>query len=146
MLIGAGTKERHNMMTASWGGLGVLWNRKVCFCFIRPQRFTFQLVEEFDTFSLTFFGPEHKKALNYCGTKSGRDHDKAKETGLTPIEITPGTISFAEARMVLECKKIAFGEVDPTHFIDPAIEANYPQRDYHRVYVGEIANVWIKKS
>ncbi len=146
MLIAAGPNERHNMMTASWGGLGVLWNRPVCFCFIRPQRYTREFVEANDAFSLTFYGPEHRKALNFCGSKSGRDVDKAKETGLTPIELTPGITSFAEARIVLECKKIHFEDIHPANFVDPTVDENYPTKDYHRMYVGQITACWVKEA
>lgn len=45
---------------------------------------------------------------------------------------------FAEAELVLECRKIYWDDLNPTHFLDPAIEKNYPAQDYHRAYFGEI--------
>lgn len=139
MLITAGSPESYNTMTASWGGFGVLWNKNVCFCVIRPTRYTYEFAEKADSFTLSFFGEEYKKALEFCGTKSGRDVDKAAETGLTPIPGSlPETTCFAEARLVIECKKIYFQDLDPTKFLDPDIEKNYPQKDYHRMYIGEI--------
>jgi flavin reductase (DIM6/NTAB) family NADH-FMN oxidoreductase RutF len=145
MLIAAGPPEAHNMMTASWGGLGVLWNKNVCFCVIRPHRYTYEFVERAESFTLSFLGEEYREALQLCGTKSGREIDKAEATGLTPTAGSlPGTTYFAEARMVLECRKIYFQDIDPEHFLDRSIQDNYPQRDYHRMYVGEIVNCLVK--
>jgi len=145
MLITAGPPEAHNTMTASWGGLGVLWNRNVCFCVIRPHRYTYEFMERADSFTLSFFDEEFREALELCGTKSGRDIDKAEAAGLTPVAGTQdATTYFAEARMVLECRKIYFQDIDPRHFVDPSINDNYPQQDYHRMYVGEIVNCLVR--
>jgi flavin reductase (DIM6/NTAB) family NADH-FMN oxidoreductase RutF len=139
MLIAAGTMKSFNVMTASWGGLGILWGKKVAMCVIRPGRHTFGFVERHGVFTLTFYEEEYRSALNLCGSKSGRDIDKAKETGLTPEEGPNGGIYFNEARLVLECRKLYWHDIDPKHFVDPKLDANYPGRDYHRMYVGEIA-------
>ena len=72
--------EDYNTMTASWGGMGILWGKPVAFVFVRPQRHTFSFTEKNDRLTLSFFGPEYREALNFCGTKSGRDCDKAAET------------------------------------------------------------------
>jgi len=138
MLITAGSLNHYNTMTANWGGLGHLWKRHVCFVFVRPQRYTYQFMEAAPTFSLTFFAERYRSALELCGSRSGRDLDKAAACGLTPIEITPGITSFAEARLILECKKIYAQDIDPARFIDPSIAEIYPSQDYHRMYIGEI--------
>ncbi len=144
MLITAGTPEKFNTMTASWGGLGVLWERSVAFCFVRPTRYTREFMERSGTFTLSFFGEEQRKALQYCGTHSGRDTDKVKEAGLTPVK-EGGFIFFDEARLVLACRKIYFQDIGPERFLDPRIDAMYPQKDYHRMYVGEIAKCLVKE-
>lgn len=136
-LITAGDEKGYNTMTASWGGIGELWNKDVCFIFIRPQRYTYEFVEKNDLFTVSFYGKEYKKALSFCGTKSGRDYDKAKETGLTPLFID-GTVSFEEAKLTLVCRKIAFQDMKPDGFVDKTIDNNYKDGDYHRIYVGEI--------
>lgn len=136
-LITAGDEKGYNTMTASWGGIGELWNKDVCFIFIRPQRYTYEFVEKNDLFTVSFYGKEYKKALSFCGTKSGRDYDKAKETGLTPLFID-GTVSFEEAKLTLVCRKIAFQNMKPDGFVDKTIDNNYKDGDYHRIYVGEI--------
>ena len=143
-LITAGNKDSYNTMTASWGAMGELWNKDVCFIFIRPQRFTYEFTEREDYFTVSFFGEEYKKALTFCGRNSGRDVDKAKETGLTPIEIG-GSMSFRESEIILVCKKLYYQDLEPRGFVDTRLdEANYPSKDYHRMYVGEIVEAYTK--
>ncbi len=145
MLITAGALDAYNTMTASWGGLGVIWGKNVCFCVIRPTRYTYEFMQKADVFSLSFFGTECREALGICGTKSGREIDKASVTGLTPVAGNlPGTTHFDQARMVIECKKIYFQDLEPANFLDPGIEDMYPQKDYHRLYIGEIVNCLVK--
>ena len=140
MLITAGTPERCNTMTASWGGLGVLWGTNVATCYIRPQRYTREFVEREAYFTLAFFGEEHRKALALCGARSGRDIDKVKETGLTPLFDQPAPY-FEQARLVLICRKLYTHDLDPAAFLDPAIAGSYKDGDYHRMFVGEIVKV-----
>lgn len=140
MLVTAGTKNSFNTMTASWGGLGFLWNRNVSFIFIRPQRHTYSFLERNDIFTLSFFDDLYRDVLNYCGSKSGRDVDKVSATKITPVETGHGGIYFAEARLVLECRKIYFQDIVPNNFLDQKIADNYSLQDYHRMYIGEIAD------
>ena len=141
MLITAGTKDQCNTMTASWGGLGVLWGKPVATVYIRPQRYTLEFVEREDTFTLCFFGGEYRKALALCGSKSGRDVDKVKECGFT-VATAEGAPYFEEADLVLVCKKSYWQDMDPTHFLDGEIDSKwYPEKDYHRIFIGEILEV-----
>lgn len=140
MLITAGELGSFNTMTASWGGFGILWNKPVVFCFVRPVRYTYQFMEKTGFFTATFFDREYRKALNFCGANSGRDTDKMAATGLTPIMSPNGSVYFEQARLVLECRKLYFSDIDPGHFILPEIKKNYPMEDYHRMYIGEIVN------
>jgi flavin reductase (DIM6/NTAB) family NADH-FMN oxidoreductase RutF len=145
MLITGGAPDKFNTMTASWGGLGVLWERKVAFCFIRPTRYTYEFVERSENFTLSFFEERYRKAMTFIGTHSGRDTDKIKETGLTPVKEN-GLVYFNEARLVLACRKLYFQDISPDRFLDPAINEMYPQKDYHRMYVGEIVKCLVKES
>ena len=143
-LITAGTKENYNTMTASWGAMGELWNKDVCFVFIRPQRYTLEFTEREEYFTLSFFGDEYKKALAFCGRNSGRDCDKAKETGLTPMGID-GSMGFEESETVIVCKKLFYQDIDPEGFVDKTIDGVcYPEKDYHRMYVGEVVACYNK--
>ncbi len=139
MLITAGPLTAFNTMTASWGALGHIWGKDVAFCVIRPQRYTFGFMERASHFTLSFFDATHKKVLDYCGNHSGRDVDKIAATGLTPIAGATGAVYFAEARLVLECRKLYAQDLMEASFVDPAIPAQvYGKGDFHRMYVGEI--------
>lgn len=140
MLITAGDRNACNTMTASWGGMGVLWGAPVAFAFIRPTRYTLEFIEKTDMFTLCFFDEEYRKALNFCGTKSGRDVDKVKATGLTPA-YDGEAVYFEQARTVLVCKKMYRQDLDPTCFIDKSQDQKWYNQDYHRMFVGQIQKV-----
>jgi flavin reductase (DIM6/NTAB) family NADH-FMN oxidoreductase RutF len=142
MLVTAGNIEDYNTMTAAWGHLGFLWNLPVAIVYIRPQRHTFGFANRFDEYTLCFFTERYRTALQFCGTRSGRDHDKAAETGLTPVRTERENVIFREARLVLECRKIYQDDLKKKNFLLPEIaKKNYPKNDFHRFYMGEIVNV-----
>lgn len=132
----------YNTMTISWGGSGCMWNKPICMVVVRPHRYTFEFMEKYDTFTLTTFPINYRKALSLLGSRSGRDSDKIAESGLTAIASrVVAAPTFAEAELVIECRKIYYSDFDPNHFIDTAIAINYPKKDYHRMYFGEILSV-----
>jgi flavin reductase (DIM6/NTAB) family NADH-FMN oxidoreductase RutF len=144
MLITAGTQRQFNTMTASWGGLGVLWNKSIVTIYIRPQRYTYKFVEDNPTFNISFFSKKYKPALNFCGSKSGRDYDKIKETGLTPVLTPNDNITFQEAYLSIDCRKIYADDIKPNQFIDKAlIDKIYPSSDFHRFFIGEIVGCYL---
>ena len=141
MLITAGTQNGFNTMTASWGALGFLWNRPTATCYIRPNRYTFEFMEKNDVYSLCFFDEAYRPALTLLGRKSGRDSDKIKESGLTPVcDSETGAMYFEEAQEVLFLKKLYYSDLDTGTFLDDALHAaNYNETNpYHRMYIGEI--------
>ena len=141
MLITAGDGEKHNTMTASWGGVGIIWGKPSATCYIRHSRYTKEFVDNNEYFTLTFLQDGHRDALNLLGTKSGRDMDKMHDSGLTPIFVD-GQPTFAEAELVLVCRKAYWQDMDPTHFLDGEIDSKwYPEKDYHRIFIGEILEV-----
>jgi flavin reductase (DIM6/NTAB) family NADH-FMN oxidoreductase RutF len=147
MLITGGTLEAYNMMTASWGGWGILWGRPVTFCFVRPQRYTFGFMERGAYYTLSYFTREHRDVLNYCGSHSGRDGDKTAATGVHPISDPTGAVAFAEARMAIVCRKLYAQDLEEANFVDPSIvDQAYATRDFHRMYVGEIVRVLTRRS
>jgi flavin reductase (DIM6/NTAB) family NADH-FMN oxidoreductase RutF len=145
MLITAGDSEKYNTMTAAWGGLGFLWKLPVSYIFIRPTRYTYDFVENSPYFSVCFFDDNYRDALNYCGSVSGRQENKALKTGLIPKNFDNKTIYFEQSRLVLICRKLYYSDLDPQHFIDPTIEKLYPAKDYHRMYIGAVENAFIKE-
>lgn len=144
MLIGAGEHGEENAMTASWGCFGVLWNKPVCICFIRPQRHTHKLVEKCDRLSLTFFDESYRDVLKYFGSRSGADTDKIADCGLTVLR--EGDVPyFSEAHTALICKKLYVGAIKESEFLDKALLENYPTKDFHTVFICEIETVLTKK-
>ncbi|WP_071145368.1 DUF4468 domain-containing protein [Bacteroides ihuae] len=144
MLITAGSNEKFNMMTASWGGLGVLYDKPVTFCFINPTRYTYQLMETNDTYTLTFYTEAYREALNYCGNNSGKDGDKVKGAGLTPITTPDGSKAFSEAWLIIECRKLVSQSLTPEAVSDKKIKEQWAGKQMHKMYIGEIINVWVK--
>ena len=141
-LLTAGAQaDGYNTMTASWGGMGQLWHKRVAFVFVRPQRHTWKFMENHELFTMSFFPENYRDALKYCGSHSGRDTDKAAGTGLTPFEPSDGTASFEEARLILVCRKLYWQDIQPERFLDDKIDSLYPDKGYHRMYVGEIEKV-----
>ena len=141
MLVGAHDGERSNMMTASWGGFGVLWGKKVCFVFVRPTRYTYDVMEKTDNVSLSFFGGNYRSALAYCGKASGRNEDKIKGSGLT-ARVRGGFLSFDEAKLTVFAKKLFCSDFVPENFLDEEIIKRYYDGDtYHRMYVCEVVEV-----
>ena len=141
MLVTAGTTEHCNTMTASWGGLGILWGVPMATVYIRPQRYTKQFVDENEYFTLAFFGEEHRGALQLCGSKSGRDVDKVKECGFTVKTTGCGAPYFEEAELVLVCRKRFAQPMDPDNIPQEIKDKWYPGQDYHTLYIGEIIEV-----
>ncbi len=145
MLIGSTDGETPNVMTASWGALGVLWNKPVAICFVRPERHTYALIEKSERLSLSFFeGEEYRKALSYCGRASGRDGDKFAGAGLTPACSGAGVPYPAEASAVLLCRKLYADDLKEASFLDPALLSHYQAGGFHRVYVCEIEEALVR--
>ncbi|MCH5272548.1 MAG: flavin reductase family protein [Lachnospiraceae bacterium] len=140
MLITAGTKEKANTMTASWGGFGVLWGKNVAFIFVRESRYTKEFIDANDTFSLTFFEGQHA-ALKYLGTVSGRAEDKIAGARFN-INFSGSTPFIDEGNFVFICKKLSATPLTADQFIDPAIASSfYQDNDMHTMYVGEITQI-----
>jgi len=147
MLVTAGTLSSWNTMTAAWGGFGFLWGKPAAFAFVRYVRHTYEFIERKNHFTFSFFDASWKKALMLCGTKSGRDVDKAAETGLLPLDLTGSfnisgeAMGFEQAREIYVCRKLYSGELSPDQFLSEEIHSHYARRDYHRMYIGEVEAV-----
>ena len=136
------TKGEFNTMTIGWGAIGTMWSRPFAFVAVRHSRFTYQFMQRFATFTISAFPEANKAALRYLGNKSGRDGDKIAISGLTPeSSIRVPAPSFQEAELVIECQKMYADDLNPAHFLDESIYKQYPKRDFHRIYYGEILYV-----
>jgi len=143
-LITSGDGNNTNVMTASWGGLGRFWEKPVAFCFLNPTRYSVQTMDKGETYTISFYTEAYRDALQYCGTVSGRDTDKIKGSGLTPIKTPSGATAFAEAWMIFECKKIVAQPISPDAVMEKDLPDSWKKDGFHKIYIGEILNVWIK--
>lgn len=143
MLLSAGTEEDFNFMTVNWGMMGELWFKPAVTVYVRHSRHTLGYMENNDTFTLTSLKPGHQEALNLAGTKSGRDIDKLKESGLTAAFVD-GCPTFEEAAYTIVCKKMYADDMPPENFLDQdAFNKSYPEPDYHKMYVGQIIAAYV---
>lgn len=146
MLITAGDKKKVNTMTASWGGMGVLWGDNVVTTYIRPQRYTKEFVDQQDCFSLSFFDNKYKKELSVLGSVSGRDQDKIQDVGfhVTYLENVP---TFEEAKLVFIVEKVYEDDIKPELLKKQDIDEKwYPDQDYHTMYIAKIKAVYVQKA
>ncbi|PXV58880.1 flavin reductase (DIM6/NTAB) family NADH-FMN oxidoreductase RutF [Dysgonomonas alginatilytica] len=145
-LITSGSGDDINVMTASWGGLGVFWEKPVAFCFLGAQRYSISTMDKGDTYTISFYTEAYNDAIQYCGSVSGRNEDKIKGSGLTPIKTPSGATAFTEAWMILECKKMIAQPLSQDAIADTTSDAakKWNGKALHKMYIGEILNVWIK--
>lgn len=140
-LVTTGTKQAANTMTIAWGGLGVLWNKNVAYIFVRDSRYTKEILDKDPFFSISFLTEEHRAALNYCGSHSGRDENKIEKAGLTLA--TRHSIPYIdEGSLILLCNTLSVTRITADSFIAPEIaEKFYADGDMHTMYVAEIIDV-----
>lgn len=144
-LVTAGVPGDVNTMTISWGSLGELWNRPVVTVYVSSSRYTHEFMEKNDHFTVAFFPPECRRALQYLGSHSGRDGDKIKDSGLKLEWLESGLPAFEEADMVIEARKIYGAPFSLEGFGDVPAELYASGRmGVHSEYVGEIEHVWVR--
>ena len=140
-LLCAGTKEKHNTMTVSWGGMGTLWGRPVVTVYVRPTRYTFGFLNESEYFTLSFYPEEYKKALALMGSRSGRDIDKDAASGLT-VKDLGRAVTYAEAETTLICRKIYYQDMAESNIPADILRENYqPGEVPHRMFIGEVVEI-----
>lgn len=141
MLVTAGNEEKANTMTASWGGVGVMWGKDVVYVVIRQSRFTKEFIDKEGKFSLSFPSEKYKKEMKFLGTVSGRNEDKIKEAGID-INYHDGVPFVDQADMVFICRVMSNTVLKKEDFIDKGIdEAWYKDNDYHTLYIAEITDI-----
>ncbi len=146
LLLAAGDRTKSNAMTIGWGGIGTLWQKNALIVYVAEKRYTKEFMDHFDYFTVMAFDEENGKVLQYMGTKSGRDGDKAQALGLHTAYTENGTPYYTEATMVIECKIMYAAPFDPDGF-----KSDVPKNMYrhfpagiHSMYIGEVINAWKK--
>ena len=145
VLITAPDGDSVNPMTAAWGSFGYMWNKNTLNLVVRPQRYTYHLMEETDLYTVAYFHEKRRDAIALCGTQSGRDINKMKECGFTMGECD-GFRYIEEADIVFYCRKMYAQDMTEESFVDKAVmDRCYPERDFHRTYVGEVVKILVKE-
>lgn len=134
-----------NTMTIGWGTLGVDWSRPVFIAYVRESRFTHQMLQENQEFTVNIpMGDVDRNILAVCGTKSGRDADKIASLGLhltaSDVVSVPGIREFP---LTLECKVLYTQDQDLSGIPEDILARYYPDGDAHTVYYGQIVNAYI---
>ena len=131
-----------NTMTIGWGALGTMWSKPFAFVAVRHSRFTYEFMEQYDSFTLSILPSNYREVINLLGTQSGRDIDKITASGLTPeaAQVVPAPV-FAEAEIVIECMKMYANDLNPDLIPTDIIRKHYQGGDFHRIYYGEIVSV-----
>jgi flavin reductase (DIM6/NTAB) family NADH-FMN oxidoreductase RutF len=139
LLVSRGKKGLPNVMAIGWGTIGILWRRPIFIVMVRPSRYTYKLIEETGEFTVNIATPELKEVVQYCGTVSGRDHNKFKEKQLTAIPSKEvKTPIIKECILHFECRVVYKNDLIPSELEKSIIQTLYPKGDFHRVYLGEI--------
>jgi flavin reductase (DIM6/NTAB) family NADH-FMN oxidoreductase RutF len=149
-VITAGDSVSFNSMTAGWGGMGIMFEKPVTWCFLRASRYTLELMKKETTYTMSYFDDKYKEQVLFFGSKTGRNTDKMKETSLTHVSTPSGNSSYKEARLIIECKLTEITTVGPDDFYaqadkDFVIEGYNDAKAYHKLVFGEITKIWIKK-
>ena len=140
------TTGRVNTMTASWGGVGIMWNKPVATIYLRPQRYTKEIIDSCTDFSLCVVSDKYRNALNYCGSHSGRDGDKFKAAKLD-VDYMNSTPWIKQSRLVLFCRKLYSQEISPFGFTEELLcKQNYRNDDFHTMYIAEITKVLLETN
>ncbi|MFA9462846.1 MAG: flavin reductase family protein [Velocimicrobium sp.] len=141
MLITVETNDKINTMTASWGGFGVMWGKDVAYIVIRDSRYTKELIDQSETFSLSFLNSDYQSTLKYLGAVSGRDEDKITNARLH-VNYHEEIPFIDEASTVMVCKKMCHQPLEKEQFsMDSIVTKWYPHDDYHTLYIGEIISL-----
>jgi flavin reductase (DIM6/NTAB) family NADH-FMN oxidoreductase RutF len=128
-----------NVMAIGWGTIGIIWRKPIFSILVRPSRYTYQFIEESGEFTVNIVPPQMKEIVEYCGTVSGRDHNKFKEKQLTAIpSMKLKTPIIREGILHFECQVIYKNDLIPSELEKSIIPSLYSKGDFHRIYFGEI--------
>ena len=139
-LLTAGTQDKFNTMTISWGGLGTIWNKPVATVYVRLSRYTHEFMDDNEFFTVSFYPEAYRKELGVLGSKSGRDIDKMKESGLTARVLENG-VTFEEAEVTLVCRKLFKQTLLPENMPEDIAKTMYGDGDLHDMYIGEVVDI-----
>ena len=78
------TEEEYNIITIAWTGI-VNSEPPITYISVRKSRYSYGIIEKNREFVINLCTEDLAFKADYCGVKSGRDVNKFKEQGLTPM-------------------------------------------------------------
>ena len=107
VLVSCGaTPEEYNMLTVAWTGT-VCTTPPMCYISVRPERHSYAVIRRTGEFVINLTTRSMARATDWCGVRSGRDFDKFRETGLTPVPAERVAAPLiAEAPVSIECRQV----------------------------------------
>lgn len=136
--------DKVNSMTIAWGSIGFMWNKPVFMVMVRPQRYTYELIEKANEFTVSIPYENMKEAVGFLGSKSGRDMDKLAQLNINTIDGKVIDTPVLEIKgMHFECKIVYKRDMTAENLETAIDNSKYPAGDYHRLYFGEIVSSYI---
>ena len=141
LLVSGDSKNDKNIMTIGWMQIGIIWKDPVVSFLVRPSRYSYKLLQEYDDFTINILSDNFNKDIAFCGAKSGAYCDKFKETGLKSVPSKKvSALSLKDADIILECKKIYKNNIEPENLSDLILARYYSNGDIHQIITGIILN------
>jgi len=148
--ITAGKQHHYNSMIGSGGGFGLFFKKPSTWSLLKSDRYTLELIQKEQSFTLSYFPRQYNQQALFLGSESGRNTAKMEEVELTSVQLPSGNISYAEARLILECNLTAITTPSPEDFYSPEAlhylaEAYKEPSDHRKIVFGEITHAWVKR-
>jgi flavin reductase (DIM6/NTAB) family NADH-FMN oxidoreductase RutF len=139
LLVSSKKDGSNNVMAIGWGFMGVLWQKHVFMVAVRNSRFTHEFIEDTGEFTVNVPDGEMDDVVAHAGEVSGREHDKFKESNLTPIRGKNVHVPvIKECKIHYECKVVYKVEIKGSPIPADVDKEFYANIDYHTLYFGEI--------
>lgn len=105
VLVSCGaTPEEYNMLTVAWTGT-ICSDPAMCYISVRPERHSYDIIKRTGEFVINLTTEALARATDWCGVKSGKDVNKWREMGLTPVPATVVNAPLIEESPVsIECR------------------------------------------
>lgn len=143
LLVSTDAAGKPNAMTIGWGTIGIIWGKPIFIVLVRPSRYTHGLMEQTEDFTVNVPSADLADVVAFCGSASGRDHDKFSEKGLVAVPGKKVKSPIIEQCVIhYECKVVHKNNVLKDKLAGEIISSAYPRGDFHTIYYGEILSVY----
>ncbi len=142
LLVSLDKRGRPNVMTIGWGSIGIFWAEPIFIVPVRESRYTYGCINATGDFTVNVLPRTLTDVASFCGTVSGRDHDKFAEARLTPGKSLETKSPIVEECLIhYECRVVHVNDLVPKALAQKLLRGSYPRGDYHRFFFGQIVAV-----